>query len=165
MDIDELLTEAITTSFRNNLLNLYHGQERTIRNPNRIPLSQLRNTLSSRYYNSPPIGGYQINEEHDYTLDYDDLSALIFLDITTRFASPNNNELKNIRKTKIKQIKYKKVKEQTDIECPICLEQLNVGEYQKTLECKHCFHKKCIDHWFKKDHNVCPMCRKIVINI
>ena len=157
----DILTEAVNISFRNNLLNLYHDNERTGRNPNRIPLSQLRTTLSSRYYNTPPIGGYQINEEHDYVIDPDDLSALIFLDITTKFASVD----KNLRKTKIKQIKYKKAKIQTENVCPICLDHIVIGEFQKTLECKHCFHKKCIDHWFKKDHNECPMCRKIVINI
>ena len=48
-------------------------------------------------------------------------------------------------------------------ECPICLEQLHKGEYQKVLDCKHCFHKKCIDRWFKKDNDFCPMCRLKVI--
>jgi len=163
---DDILNEVIYNSFRNNILNLYHGQERSIRNPNRIPLSHIRNTLSSRYYNQPPIGGYQVNEEHEYTFDYDDLSALIFLDVTTRFASPviNNTDLKNIRKDKIKQIKYKKVKEPFENECPICLDEITTGEYQKTLDCKHCFHKKCIDRWFKKDNDFCPMCRLKIIN-
>jgi len=27
-----------------------------------------------------------------------------------------------------------------------------------TKKCKHCFHKKCIEQWFK-DHNTCPLCR------
>jgi hypothetical protein len=162
--IDELLNEAIYDSFRNNILNLYHGHERPTRNPNRIPLSQLRSSLSSRYYNTPPAGGYQLNEEHEYNIDYDDLNSLIFLDITTRFASPVTDlEIKNIRKAKIKKIKYHKVKEENESECPICLESLNKGEYEKVLECKHAFHKKCIDRWFKKDNDFCPMCRLKII--
>ena len=73
-------------------------------------------------------------------------------------------EIKNIRKAKIKKIKYHKVKEENEAECPICLESLNKGEYEKVLECKHTFHKKCIDRWFKKDNDFCPMCRlKIII--
>jgi hypothetical protein len=164
-NLDQLLNHAFYESFRSNLLNLYHGRDRTTQNPNRIPISQLRNTLSSRYYNTPPTGGYQINEEHEYIFDHDDLSALIFLDITTRFASPVTDiELKNIRKNKIKNIKYKKVKEENENECPICLDQIKMGEFQKVLDCKHCYHKKCIDRWFKKDNDFCPMCRMKIIN-
>ena len=161
---DQTLNNINTETFRNHILNLYHGNERSTRNPNRLPLSQLRNTLSSRYYNVPPLGGYQINEEHDYNLDYDDHNALIFLDITTRFASPiTDKEIKSMRKNKIREIKCKKVKETINIECPICLEEIRLGEFEKTLECKHCFHKKCIDKWFKKDNDLCPMCRTKVI--
>jgi hypothetical protein len=164
--LDELLNEAITESFRNNFINLYNNIERTIRNPDRIPLSRLRNTLSSRYYNNPPEGGYQINEEHEYNIDYDDLQALIFLDVTTRFASPvSDTELKASRREKIKEIKYKKVKESSDNECSICLDTIKVGEFEKTLICKHSFHKKCIDRWFKKDNDSCPMCRLNIINL
>jgi len=161
---DQTLNNIITETFRNHILNLYHGRERSTRNPNRLPLSQLRNTLSSRYYNVPPLGGYHINEEHDYNLDYDDHNALIFLDITTRFASPiTDKEIKSMRKNKIREIKCKKVKETIDIECPICLDEIKLGEFQKTLVCTHCFHKKCIDRWFKKDNDLCPMCRTKII--
>lgn len=162
--LDSLLNEAIYDSLRNNILNLYHGRERSTRNPNRIS-PHLQSTISSRYYNTPPTGGYQLTEEHEYNLDYDDINSLIFLDITTRFASPiTDTEIKNMRKEKIKKIKYHKVKEEVvDTECPICLEQLHKGEYQKVLDCKHCFHKKCIDRWFKKDNDFCPMCRLKVI--
>jgi hypothetical protein len=164
-NLDNLLNEAIFESLRNNILNIYNGRERSTRNPNRIPLSQLRTTLSSRYYNTPPQGGYHVNEEHEYNFDYDDLNALVFLDITTRFASPiTENEIKNIRKCKIKKIKYHKVKIEHENECPICLENINIGEYEKTLDCKHCFHKKCIDRWFNKDNDFCPMCRLRIIN-
>jgi hypothetical protein len=163
--LDTLLNEAIVDSLRNNILNLYHGRERSTRNPNRLPLSLLRSNLNSRYYNTPPSGGYNVTEEHEYNIDYDDLNALVFLDITTRFASPlSDTDVKNIRKDKIKKIKYHKIKEENENECPICLEQFSLGEYQKTLDCKHCFHKKCIDRWFKKDNDFCPMCRLKVIN-
>jgi hypothetical protein len=154
--LNDLLRDAVTTSFRNNLLNLYqsNGSRR------RSNLS-----LSTRYYNEPPIGGYQVTEEEEYDIDYDDLSALIFLDVTTRFASPVSEDFKNLRNSKIKEIKYKKVKECSDTECAICLDTVKVGEFEKTLECKHTFHKKCIDRWFKKDNDSCPMCRLKVIKL
>jgi hypothetical protein len=164
-NLDNILNSMVYESLRTNILNIFNGRERNTRNPNRIPLSQLRTSLSSRYYNTPPQGGYHINEEHEYNLDYDDLHALVFLDMTTRFASPITDiENKNLRKSKIKQIKYHKVKEEHQNECPICLDNINVGEYEKTLDCKHCFHKKCIDRWFNKDNDFCPMCRLKVIN-
>jgi hypothetical protein len=164
-NLDELLNNAFYESFRSNILNLYNGRERITTLTNRVPISQLRTTLSNRYYNTPPIGGYQINEEHEYIIDNDDLSALIFLDITTQFASPiTDTELKNIRRNKIKNIRYKKVKENNETECPICLDQIKIGEFQKVLDCKHCYHKKCIDRWFKKDNDYCPMCRMKIIN-
>jgi hypothetical protein len=31
----------------------------------------------------------------------------------------------------------------------------------KTLDCKHIFHKKCIDEW-TSNNNTCPLCRKII---
>jgi hypothetical protein len=159
MNEDEFLNGLIRRSYRNHL-NFLSTNNVT---PSRLLL--LRSTLSSRYYNNPPDGGYQINEEHDYIFDDDDHSALIFLDATTRMASPlSDKEIKNLRRSKIREIKCKKVKESTETECPICLDEIKMGEFQKTLDCKHCFHKKCIDRWFKKDNDFCPMCRLKVIN-
>ena len=75
--------------------------------------------------------------------------------------------MKDYRKNKIKQIgPYKKIKENDVLlnnQCPICIENFCCGEYQRTLNCSHSFHKKCIDKWFKKDKNDCPMCRAKII--
>ena len=128
-------------------------------------LSGLRD--NGRYFNSPPIGGYHVDEEYNYVLtDVDDLSSILLLDIVTQFGSPGSNSaFSERRKKQIKSINYKKVKQDLlEIQCPICIENFNLGEYQKTLCCKHVFHKKCIDRWFKKDHSDCPMCRAVVIN-
>jgi hypothetical protein len=49
--------------------------------------------------------------------------------------------------------------------CPICCEQYCVGEFKRQLsDCKHFFHKKCVDKWFCKEHAEsgkmsCPVCR------
>jgi hypothetical protein len=167
MDLDREIHDAIV----DNILNIYRDSIRNIRNPNR---SRVNNIISSRYYNNPPQGGYLINEEHEYILpDHDDLSSMIFLDVVTRFGSPGSDscllDLKNNRRDKIKQIgKYKKVKktdkELIELVCPICIDNFKEGEYYRTLDCTHSFHKKCIDRWFKKDHSECPMCRKLIIN-
>ena len=157
--IDQEIHNAIV----NNILNIYRDSIRNVRNPNR---TRVNNIISSRYYNSPPYGGYILNEEHDYILpDNDDISSMIFLDVVTRFGSPGSDScLMNNRRDKIKQIgKYKKVKESNkcllENTCPICIENFKEGEYYRVLDCTHSFHKKCIDRWFKKDHSDCPMCR------
>lgn len=155
--LDNMLNVAIQDALRNNIANIYRD---TVRNIN----------IRRRYFNDPPVGGYTLNEEFEYILpDRDDISSTILLDIVTRFGSPGNDSIhdhiKLHRKNQIKNIQYKKVKSLDDLpsECPICLEDFKRGEYYRKLECNHCFHKKCIDRWFKKDHSECPMCRKKII--
>ena len=53
-------------------------------------------------------------------------------------------------------IVYKKSKEVED--CSVCLGALKPGTRVLKLACKHTFHTKCIEQWFKKAH-VCPNCR------
>ena len=172
---DTIIEDAIRGAIVNNIMNIYRDTIRNVRNPNRNILSptlRMNNIISSRYYNNPPQGGYLLNEEHEYNfLDHDDLSSMIFLDVATRFGSPGSDcgDIKEIRKNKIKQIgKYKKIKKDDtsliESACPICLDNFQIGEYYRELDCTHCFHKKCIDKWFKKDHSECPMCRKIILN-
>ena len=162
------LSQEIETSIRNNILNVYRGVPRNIRNPNRISILS-SSSISSRYFNNPPVGGYIIDEEHNYVLpDQDDITSRILLDVITSFGSPGNDTfIKNHRKEQIKNINYHKIKINDlllEQDCSICLERFKVNEYQKTLVCKHSFHKKCIDRWFKKEHSNCPMCRTIAIN-
>jgi hypothetical protein len=164
--METVIDNIIQETFINDILNMYRESVRNVRNPNRN-----FHIISSRYYNDPPRGGYQIDEEHDYILpDNDDISSMIFLDVVTRFGSPGSDSLllKDDRRDKIKKIgKYKKVKKTDlillELTCPICIENFKEGEYYRNLDCNHSFHKKCIDHWFKKDHSECPMCRKIII--
>jgi len=56
---------------------------------------------------------------------------------------------------------YKKVKDLVST-CAICIQDFKSNEYYRELpKCKHQFHKKCIDKWFKIDKQMsCPICRK-----
>lgn len=49
----------------------------------------------------------------------------------------------------------------TNETCAICLEPYSQREYFRQLACGHCFHKKCIDKYYKKNTVVnCPFCRR-----
>ena len=48
-------------------------------------------------------------------------------------------------------------------DCPICLETLNWYNRCRLAQCKHKFHKKCINKWLSKN-KTCPLCRKTVHN-
>ena len=41
--------------------------------------------------------------------------------------------------------------------CTICIEDIHAGNRIKTLECKHVFHKNCINKWLKTK-STCPNC-------
>lgn len=41
-------------------------------------------------------------------------------------------------------------------ECSICLKAIK--RTKETLDCNHCFHKRCIDFWAVRS-NTCPVCR------
>lgn len=42
--------------------------------------------------------------------------------------------------------------------CPICMTEYTEGDEGRKLNCKHAFHKSCIDEWLTND-NTCPICR------
>ena len=47
--------------------------------------------------------------------------------------------------------------------CAICHEHL-IDNIYELPECSHKFHTNCIMHWFRTDHNTCPLCQNCGIN-
>ncbi|KAL7258992.1 hypothetical protein ACSBR1_004987 [Camellia fascicularis] len=44
--------------------------------------------------------------------------------------------------------------------CAVCLYELEVGEEVRWLaNCKHIFHRRCLDRWMDHDQKTCPLCR------
>lgn len=43
------------------------------------------------------------------------------------------------------------------MQCCICFYDMKWYN-KKTLHCNHCFHRKCLNEWFKKKQT-CPCCR------
>lgn len=62
----------------------------------------------------------------------------------------NNNEQQN-------QNHYIIISDQQELSCSICLKKGNIDI--QLNQCKHKFHKNCIDQWFKKKLQ-CPLCLK-----
>ncbi len=46
--------------------------------------------------------------------------------------------------------------------CTICLDEMLDEEDVETLECKHKFHKGCINNW-ARNQRTCPNCRKFTV--
>lgn len=44
-------------------------------------------------------------------------------------------------------------------ECSICRSEFAKEDPLLVLNCKHYFHKKCLDPWFEQGKRTCPMCR------
>ena len=74
----------------------------------------------------------------------------------------NNSYFKNCYEINNLLGKPIKIKKNDSIEteyCLICMDNYNCGQFKRLLpNCKHCFHKKCIDKWLKKKAS-CPICR------
>ena len=47
--------------------------------------------------------------------------------------------------------------------CPICLNDMVIGDEARVMECKHTFHKQCLDEWLRVNAS-CPTCRKSIYN-
>ncbi|XP_050206965.1 uncharacterized protein LOC126656432 [Mercurialis annua] len=49
------------------------------------------------------------------------------------------------------------------MQCAVCLSEFKEGEKVRNLECKHMFHKGCLDQWLKQCKSTCPLCRNKVV--
>ncbi|OHT16882.1 hypothetical protein TRFO_41479 [Tritrichomonas foetus] len=47
-----------------------------------------------------------------------------------------------------------------DSTCAICLTEMENGDEVIVLNCRHGYHKDCIEPWLRT-HNVCPTCREV----
>lgn len=117
--------------------------------------------------NSPTIQEIFINIVSDSTPNYHSLSHEERVNLQRNLVNGILDVLKDF-KTLAEKIKslgpYRKIKScdsllKSNEICTICQNSYKMGEYKRELVCNHTFHKKCIDKWFKKNHNTCPICR------
>lgn len=48
-------------------------------------------------------------------------------------------------------------------DCAVCLSDFEDGEMVRKLNCKHTFHRDCLDEWLQKYLATCPLCRTKVL--
>jgi hypothetical protein len=46
-----------------------------------------------------------------------------------------------------------------NIKCMICIEEMNEDEEYFDIQCKHIFHKGCLETYLKNYNHICPVCR------
>lgn len=99
-----------------------------------------------------------------------DLSHLMYRDIspedyeTLLQLDEGDDTAKGVPQSAIDSLESITVEEGTTFTdcCPICLEEMIVGEQVKKLpNCTHIFHKLCIDMWLVRSNN-CAVCNNIV---
>ena len=75
----------------------------------------------------------------------------------------NNNieQTNNVELNILDSIKLEKLNENLEVDCSICLNQLQEEEFIKTLECDHKFHQDCLDKWLVNSQT-CPICRNLI---
>ncbi|XP_010249389.1 PREDICTED: E3 ubiquitin-protein ligase RHA2A-like [Nelumbo nucifera] len=49
-------------------------------------------------------------------------------------------------------------------DCVVCLCRLTDGDQVRRLECRHVFHKDCLDGWFDHLNWNCPLCRSPLVS-
>jgi hypothetical protein len=65
----------------------------------------------------------------------------------------NSDEIKYVSTTKLCK------KQDSDLVCGICQDEIKKKKKISSLNCSHYYHTVCINKWLKQ-HNSCPTCRK-----
>jgi hypothetical protein len=93
--------------------------------------------------------------------DIKNIEDIIKLKMINSNISEDSYELKNINKSDLDNIKNigKYFKSNIDTQCNLCNKNIKKGIIFKELECKHRFHKKCIEPILKNDiYKKCIFC-------
>ena len=77
---------------------------------------------------------------------------------------PPNNNLNDIVVTtdenSLNNLPILKITNKMNEKCTICMIEMNENEEFLDIECKHIFHKECLETYLKNYNHICPICRK-----
>lgn len=68
-----------------------------------------------------------------------------------------------LKKTMLERVAMKSrvVEVEKESSCTVCLEAVKIGSSVYDIDCKHVFHKKCIENW-RREKDTCPCCRSML---
>lgn len=147
MIVDFLMSNNIPTFFsssdyrRYTPFSMLNSQSNIINQLNRISTLDIMDNFLNEIQDT--LSYYDIEDSlEDLQETQDDVKVVV-----------PEDELKNIKEEKYIENKHK------DKNCSICLEEYEKEDIIKQLECKHMFHKNCIEPWLKEYSHKCPLCR------
>ena len=95
---------------------------------------------------------------HNNDFQFNNLVNIIMsFDVGSNSRHPPASE-KAIKELKKIEVNDKNLNNYKNITCNICLENFEIGNILRVLECNHEFHENCIITWLKSN-NTCPICR------
>ena len=129
-------------------------------------LNEISNTLN---YNNLDINDSSFRDElfnrinNNYNINFDENDSFLLFDLLT---NSSDNTKKIISKENLDKFKldiYNDIDKKNCIfsdQCSICYSNFNKNDFVRVLDCKHIYHKHCIDQWLLKYENTCPICKK-----
>ena len=117
-----------------------------------------------------PISGFSLQYQTVPLNSYSNmLNSFMGMNATSLNTQPLNEDVKmvlteseisNLKKMKLKDVSG--INHESEHKCTVCLENMSEEDEVILLDCKHFFHKKCIETWFKECSNKCPICMATV---
>lgn len=108
------------------------------------------------------IFDYRYNYYYDYTITHRTCTVprLFPADIITALEELRTSDHRSIT-DKIINLPLTNIDLTED--CPICKDSLNNTRGVIKIECKHVYHRECLNEWFSKKVFTCPYCRTEVL--
>ena len=113
----------------------------------------------SSFFNSFNFDNSHISflDNHNNDFQFNNLvNILMSLDIGSNTHPPASE--KAIKELKKVEVQENNINDYKNMTCNICLDNFEIGNTLRILECNHEFHENCIITWLKSN-NTCPICR------
>lgn len=133
-------------------------------------MNNFTNIINRNNNTDRPISGFSLQYQTVPLSSYSNmLNSFMGLNGTSLNTQPLNEDVKmvlteseisNLKKMKLKEISG--INHNSEHKCTVCLENMNEEDEVILLDCKHFFHRKCIETWFKECSNKCPICMATV---
>lgn len=133
-------------------------------------MNNFTNIINRNNNTDRPISGFSLQYQTVPLNSYSNiLNSFMGMNGTSFNTQPLNEDVKmvlteseisNLKKMKLKDVSG--INHESEHKCTVCLENMNEEDEVILLDCKHFFHRKCIETWFKECSNKCPICMATV---